>query len=1031
MSFRYSGRVPLPPPDAEYRATMCQFCNVGCGYDVYVWPVGRDGSPEPGRHGISYKVVDEVYGREIVAQPDFTKPLITLSAEQGTPWISEAMVVKTIRRTWDRGRGTGQWQEVYAAQIPSPECPINWGNASVRGGTNAERMWSPWTVAGERRLKYPLVRFGGRLERVSWDYAIDLVARIVKGTIDRWGIDRGMGKEGHDVFAHRMDHGGGGGGAMIENMSAGLFFFYGVRTAFARIHNRPFFGPENPAIGDAGPDAMNTSLMDLRLADTIIYWGANSYTTGTVMFIKHALDNVRGATADEKKKWYSAGEPVEPARIIVVDPRWNETSEAARAAAGDRAMHIFVEPGTDIVLANAVARTIYERYRDVVDGFVKQYREGGLQFDENAFRLYLEEALEVGRSSLDDFLSRAVETARVSCRVGDREYAGRQCIELAAEWIGEPKAGAFPKRVWLMYEKGIIWNQNYRSIYSLVDLCMVAGALRGLPGCGCQRQGGHQEGYSGPAPPPPPWEDRRVHVSPWNYAMVKGIRLESYDDYKRLYDEWFREVYGGYDSTKVPAGDRYMPTTDFRISAGQGKVLWVQDMDNYRLGPNSQRLKAAVADRAWRVTRSVFADAFSKIGGEPPGRDWDVGVLDITITTPISSEEYANRVLDALERTGGMFVVVQDIYPTFMVEDAHVVLPAAFNNGEVPDVRMSVHERRFRIADAWLDPPGEAKPDWWIYARVAKRIVELYEAEGRGSDPVAERFRRAFEDIWAAMDRNARDPTVEVENEIFVRYIANRDEMERKLGVPVEVQFWTPAFKKLDLNVLRKLRTVGLVLPLTEVNVGPDGTVEVRGVVNRMEPAVNAQYREEVVIARPDGTIIRRVEMQASEKARRIGAAAPALRAWPAVWNGYPPYVRELLGHRYWILNGRFNEIWQTGYQDPNSEVIIRRYPFNKIMVHPEDARREGLQNGDVVLVYNKHGSVPAVVWITETTRPGKMFLIMAHPYMVAVNAVTSPSVEPVAQNPDYKLVKADIRKVGRLDEALAARLTFTGIRFR
>jgi hypothetical protein len=54
------------------------------------------------------------------------------------------------------------------------------------------------------------------------------------------------------------------------------------------------------------------------------------------------------------------------------------------------------------------------------------------------------------------------------------------------------------------------------------------------------------------------------------------------------------------------------------------------------------------------------------------------------VTTRPSSAEYAARVLEALEKTGGLFMIVQDIYPTFMMEDAHVVLPAAFNNGETP-----------------------------------------------------------------------------------------------------------------------------------------------------------------------------------------------------------------------------------------------------------------------------------------------------------------------------------------------------------
>ncbi|MEB3779206.1 MAG: arsenate reductase (azurin) large subunit [Desulfurococcales archaeon] len=1020
MSFRESGSVPLPSTKAKYYSTICRFCNVACGYDVYVWPAGESGKPEPGGHGIVYKLIDEVYNRRLEQSPDFTKPAPPLSAEHGRPWISEGMVVKTIRRDWRNGRGTGEWEEVYVALVPSPECPINWGNHSIRGGTQgADRVWSPWTTTGARRLKYPLVRFGGRLERVSWDYAIDLVARVIKGVIDKWGIDRGFGKEGHDIFAHRADHGGGGGGGMIYNTTHNLFFFVGVRTAFARIHNRPFFGPENPAIGDAGPGAMNNSLHDLRLADVMVFWGANSFSTATVMFIKHAIDNLRGATTGEKEKWFDPGEPFDRGYIIVVDPRMSETAKAALAAGGDRALILRPRPGTDIVLANAIARVVYEKYRSVVEEHVNAYRAAksrwGFDWDEEAYNLYLEEALQVGRKSLDEVLSEAENITGVP----------RSDIEKAADWLAQPKAGGFPKRVWLMYEKGIIWNQNYRSIYALVDLCALTGALRGRPGNGCQRQGGHQEGYAGPAPPPPPWTNERTHISPWWFKEKFNIR-----DYKELFKRWMDHVYGTYNRERWVVADSLMPTTDFRLEAGQGRVLWVSDQDNYRLGPNSQRLKAAVSDRAWRVTRYVFAEEFAKTGGARITERYDTSKLTVPVTTPVSSEEYAARVLKALEETGGLFVVVQDIYPTFIVDDAHVVLPAAENNGETPDVRMSVHERRYRIADAWVDPPGEAKPDWWILASIAKRIVELYEAEGRGDDMVAVRFREAFKPIWDAMNK----PGVEVENEIFKTYIANADEFYSKLSnalgyeVGWEVQFWTPAFKKLDLDKLRKFRTIGVVLPLTEFNEYPDGTLEARGVVNVMEPAVNEMYREEVIRVEPDGTITRRMEIVSSEKAR--GIVPGKLWLWPAVWSDYSPYVKDTFKYKYWVINGRYNEIWQTGYHDPGSEPIIRRHPYNLIQVSPEDARAEGLDNGDIVLVYNDNGSIPAVVWVTDTVSRGTVFLIMAHPYMVAANAVTTPSVEPVAQNPDYKLTKANLKKIGRLTKEEFESITFREIKF-
>ena len=43
---------------------------------------------------------------------------------------------------------------------------------------------------------------------------------------------------------------------------------------------------------------------------------------------------------------------------------------------------------------------------------------------------------------------------------------------------------------------------------------------------------------------------------------------------------------------------------------------------------------------------------------------------------------------------------------------ADLVLPAA-GWGEMPGNRWN-GERRLRLSDRFMDPPGEAKPDWWV-----------------------------------------------------------------------------------------------------------------------------------------------------------------------------------------------------------------------------------------------------------------------------------------------------------------------------
>lgn len=69
---------------------------------------------------------------------------------------------------------------------------------------------------------------------------------------------------------------------------------------------------------------------------------------------------------------------------------------------------------------------------------------------------------------------------------------------------------------------------------------------------------------------------------------------------------------------------------------------------------------------------------------------------------------------------GGMILVQQDIYPNAVTELADLVLPAAAW-GEEDFTRMQ-GERRLRLYSKIMDPPGEARPDWWIAAQVGERL---------------------------------------------------------------------------------------------------------------------------------------------------------------------------------------------------------------------------------------------------------------------------------------------------------------------
>ena len=418
--FARKDRLPIPPRDAEKRTTVCQYCNVGCGYDIYKWPVGKDGGPKPSENALGI---------------DFRKQQVAL---QGQAIVENMHTVVTDK--------DGKQYNVLV--IPSKASPINRGNYSIRGGTNAQATYAP-SKPTRNRLYYPLLRVGDQFQPVSWDEAIDIIARVVKGVKDRWGPD--------SIAMKVHDHGGSGSG-FEDNWAVGKFFFVAVGTRMLSIHNRPAYNSEVWGQMERGTHELNYSYEDARLADTIVLWGANSFETSSVFYTEHMLPNLQGATVSEKKKVYRRGEPAEAARMIVVDLRRTASVTVAEDVAPGRVLHLRPNLGTDYVLANAIARAIYEkRWHD--KEFIRK------RTDLKTFEDYKKKSLMLD-VPYDEFMRRVERLTGVS----------RRDIEKAAEWIAKPKKGGHRRRTLIVYEKGVIWGyKNYDTIASIAQISALTG----------------------------------------------------------------------------------------------------------------------------------------------------------------------------------------------------------------------------------------------------------------------------------------------------------------------------------------------------------------------------------------------------------------------------------------------------------------------------------------------------------------------------------------------------------------------------
>ena len=93
-------------------------------------------------------------------------------------------------------------------------------------------------------------------------------------------------------------------------------------------------------------------------------------------------------------------------------------------------------------------------------------------------------------------------------------------------------------------------------------------------------------------------------------------------------------------------------------------------------------------------------------------------------------------IMDAV-RKGGLFSVDVDIIPTQIGQASHIWLPAA-TSGEMNLTSMN-GERRMRLTERYMDPPGRAMPDCLIAARIANNLERVFRDMGKAD--VADRFK--------------------------------------------------------------------------------------------------------------------------------------------------------------------------------------------------------------------------------------------------------------------------------------------------
>jgi formate dehydrogenase major subunit/formate dehydrogenase alpha subunit len=111
------------------------------------------------------------------------------------------------------------------------------------------------------------------------------------------------------------------------------------------------------------------------------------------------------------------------------------------------------------------------------------------------------------------------------------------------------------------------------------------------------------------------------------------------------------------------------------------------------------------------------------------------------------------------------------------------------------------------------------------------------------------------------------------------------------------------------------------------------------------------------------------------------------------------------------LSTGRVLYHWHGGEMTRRAQGLLEVYNQPLIEVHPDDARRMGLNGNRRVRVTSRRGRIEAEAWVTERVPPGMVYANFHFPEASA-NELTIAALDPVAKIPEYKVCAVKVETV-------------------
>lgn len=307
---------------------------------------------------------------------------------------------------------------VKAGKILSIQAPydaeVNAGHTCLKGRYAFKFYNHP------ERLKHPMIRRNGRLEKVSWDEVYDFIAEKLNSTKEKYGPDAIAGISSSRTTNEEN--------YLMQKMIRVVIGTNNIDGCARVCHSPTALGMQRTF----GTGAATNSIEDLKHTDCIMVIGANPTAAHPVTGAKIKQQVMKGKS------------------LIVIDPRRTELAKYATH-------HLQLRPGTNVAVLDMML------YYIIADGLVaedfianrtegfEEFKEGILNLDINALETVSGVAREQAKAAAHTYAKAGAAMSFHGLGVTEH-YQGTYAVMLIADLamitgnIGKPGCGVNPLR---------------------------------------------------------------------------------------------------------------------------------------------------------------------------------------------------------------------------------------------------------------------------------------------------------------------------------------------------------------------------------------------------------------------------------------------------------------------------------------------------------------------------------------------------------------------------------------------------------